>query len=304
MDFRQPLSIKEIAEMLDSECFGDTSQNITGLNEIHRIKEGELVFVDHPKYYEKALNSAATCVLIDQKVEVHAGKGIIVSKDPFRDFNELIQRNHLFQASSQSISNTAQIGINTVIQPNVFIGENVRIGDNCLIHANVVLQANTTIGNNVTIHPNVTIGGDAFYYKNRPTGFDKLISCGGVVINDNVEIGANTTIDRGVTDNTIIGKGTKIDNLVQIGHDTIVGEKCLIAAQVGIAGCSTIEDGVTLWGQVGVGSDITIGKNAVVLGQAGVTKSIEGDKTYFGVPIDEARNKYKELAVLRKLAKE
>ena len=130
-----------------------------------------------------------------------------------------------------------------------------------------------------------------------------MYSCGRVIIEDHVEIGALSTIDKGVTSNTIIKKGTKMDNQVHIGHDTIVGENCLFAAQVGIAGCVTIEDNVILWGQVGIPSNLTIGKGAVVLGQSGVTKNLAPDKTYFGSPAHEARAKFKELASLRKLPK-
>jgi UDP-3-O-[3-hydroxymyristoyl] glucosamine N-acyltransferase len=303
MDFSNPKTIAELAKALNKACFGDVNQTITGLNEIHRIKTGELVFVDHPKYYDKALTSAANCILINQEVEVPAGKGIIVSDDPFRDFNELINQHSLFISAQANISSTAIIGKNTVVQPNVFIGENVTIGNNCIVHANVVLQANTVLGNNVIVHANTTLGGDAFYYKKRPSGYDRLISCGKVVVENDVEIGSNCTIDRGVTDATIIGEGSKLDNLIQIGHDTVIGKQCLIASQVGIAGCVVVEDNVTIWGQVGVGSGLTIGKNAVVLGKTGVTKSIGPDKTYFGLPVDEARNKFKEIAAIRKLAK-
>ena len=303
MDFSNPKTIAELAKALNKGCFGDVNQTITGLNEIHRIKTGELVFVDHPKYYDKALNSAANCILINQEVGAPAGKGIIVSDDPFRDFNELINQHSLFISAQANISPTAKIGKNTVIQPNVFIGENVIIGNDCIVHANVVLQANTIVGNNVIVHANTTIGGDAFYYKKRPSGYDRLISCGKVVVENDVEIGSNCTIDRGVTDATIIGEGSKLDNLIQIGHDTVIGKQCLIASQVGIAGCVIVEDNVTIWGQVGVGSGLTIGRNAIVLGKTGVTKSIGPDKTYFGLPVDEARNKFKEIAAVRKLAK-
>ena len=128
-----------------------------------------------------------------------------------------------------------------------------------------------------------------------------LHSCGRVVIEDHVEIGALCSVDKGVTGDTLIKRGTKIDNQVHVGHDTVIGENCLFAAQVGIAGCVIIEDDVTLWGQVGVPSDLTIGKGAVVLGQSGLTKNLEGNKTYFGSPAVEARTKFKELAAIRKL---
>jgi UDP-3-O-[3-hydroxymyristoyl] glucosamine N-acyltransferase len=163
------------------------------------------------------------------------------------------------------------------------------------------LYNNITIGDRTIIHANSVIGSDAFYYKTRPEGRDKMNSVGGVVIEHNVEIGAGCTIDRGVSASTHIGAHTKIDNHVHIGHDTIIGQHCLFAAQVGIAGCVTMGDHVVLWGQVGVTSGVHIGEKAVVLGQSGVTKDIEGGKTYFGTPAEEARGKYREMASLRKL---
>ena len=179
----------------------------------------------------------------------------------------------------------------------------MKIGENCIIHPNVIIYDNCIIGNNVTIHAGTSIGADAFYYKKRLEGYDKLLSSGSVVIEDNVDIGALCTIDRGVTANTTIKKGTKIDNQVQIGHDTIVGYNCLIAAQTGVAGCVIIEDNVILWGQVGVTSGVTIGKGAVILGKTGVSKSLEGGKTYFGSIAQESRKKMQEMAVISRLTK-
>ena len=173
-----------------------------------------------------------------------------------------------------------------------------------MIHPNVTIYDNTIIGKNVCIHANTVLGADAFYYKKRLSGFDKLISCGRVVIEDNVDLGASCTIDRGVTGDTTIKEGTKIDNQVHVGHDTIIGKKCLIASQTGIAGCVIIEDEVTIWGQVGTNSGITIGKGAIILGQTGVTKSVAGEKTYFGTPIAESREKLKEMASIRLFLKD
>ena len=296
-------SLKEIAEIIGTTFVGPDNFPVTGFNEIHVVEKGDVVFVDHPKYYDKALNSNASIVLINKKVDCPEGKGLLISDDPFSDFNKLSKYFNAFQSASKSVSNTAKIGQNTVIQPNVFVGSHVIIGDNCIIHPNVIIYDNCTIGNNVTIHAGSSIGADAFYYKKRPEGYDKLLSSGSVVIEDHVDIGALCTIDRGVTANTTIKKGTKIDNQVQIGHDTVIGRNCLIAAQTGIAGCVVIEDNVTLWGQVGTNSGITIGKGAVILGQTGVTKSVKGGKTYFGTPIEESRKKLKEMAEIKQLLK-
>jgi len=296
-------SLKEIAEIIGTTFVGHEDFPVAGFNEIHVVENGDIVFVDHPKYYDKALESKATIVLINKEVECPKGKALLISEDPFRDFNKLSKYFNPFQSASKSISDTATIGQNTVIQPNVFIGNHVKIGDNCIIHPNVIIYDNCIIGNNVTIHAGTSIGADAFYYKKRPEGYDKLLSSGSVVIEDNVDIGALCTIDRGVTANTTIKKGTKIDNQVQIGHDTIVGYNCLIAAQTGVAGCVIIEDNVILWGQVGVTSGVTIGKGAVILGKTGVSKSLEGGKTYFGSIAQESRKKMQEMAVISRLTK-
>lgn len=300
MKFPKGQTLKEIAKIIESDYVGVDDFPVLGMNEIHVVESGDIVFVDHPKYYDKALQSSATIILINKEVGCPEGKALLISEDPFRDFNKLTNYFNAFLFASKSISDTAYIGENTIIQPNVFLGNNVVIGSNCLIHANVTINDNCIIGDNVTIHSGTVLGSDAFYYKNRPEGYDKLISGGKVVLENNVDIGANCTIDRGVTGATTIGAGTKIDNLVQVGHDTVIGKKCLIASQVGIAGCVRIEDEVTLWGQVGIRSDITIGKKAIVLGQTGVTKSIEGAKVYAGNPIQEARQQLKEIAFLRK----
>ena len=303
MKFPQKHSLEQIATILSCKFIGNSDFPVYGMNEIHVVTPGDIVFVDHPKYYDKALNSAATIILINKEVECPEGKALLISEDPFRDFNKLTKYFKPFQKSENSISDSAKIGVGTTIQPNTFIGNNVEIGDNCLIHSNVSIYDNTVIGNNVTIHAGSVLGGDAFYYKNRPDGFDKLISGGRVVIKDNVDIGANCTIDKGVTGDTTIGKGTKLDNLIQIGHDTIIGEKCLIASQVGIAGCVVIEDEVTIWGQVGMRSGITVGKGAILMGQAGITKSAKANTIYSGNPAMESRAKLKELALLRQLPK-
>lgn len=301
MKFPKAHSLQEIAKIIDCQYIGSDDFPVLGMNEIHVVEPGDIVFVDHPKYYDKALQSAATIVLINKEVDCPDGKALLISDDPFRDFNKLTNHFKPFQSASVAIAESAKIGEGTVIQPNCFVGNNVIIGKNCIIHSNVSIYDNTVIGNNVIIHAGTILGADAFYYKKRPEGFDQLISGGRVVIEDNVGIGALCTIDKGVTGDTTIGEGTKLDNQVHVGHDTVIGKKCLIASQTGIAGCVIIEDEVTLWGQVGTTSGITIGTKAVVLGQTGVTKSIEGGKSYFGTPVEESREKLKQLANVKQI---
>lgn len=301
MKFLNSKTLKEIAHIINCDYVGADDFEILGMNEIHVVESGDIVFVDHPKYYDKALQSAATILLINKVVECPDGKALLISDDPFRDFNKLTNHFKPFKSSNIAISPSAKIGENTIIQPNCFIGNNVSIGNNCVIHANVTIYDDAIIGNNVTIHSGTILGSSAFYYKNRPEGFEQLLSCGRVVIEDNVHIGALCTIDNGVTANTTIGEGSKLDNQVQVGHDTVIGKKCLIASQVGIAGCVIIEDQVTIWGQVGITSGITIGEKAVISAQSGVSKSLEGHKSYFGTPADDFRSKYKEIAYIRKI---
>lgn len=301
MRFPHSVSLHELAKLIGAQAVGANDHAVTGLNEIHRVVTGDLVFVDHPKYYDKALASAATTVLINKVVDCPPGKGLLISDDPFRDFNA-IARHFLPPAfSTAQRGSEVRIAPSAQIHPSAVIGERVVIGENTIIKAGVVIGDDCMIGSDCIIHPNTVIGGDAFYYKRRPEGYEKMYTCGGVEIGDRVEIGALCTIDRGVTAVTRIGSGSKLDNQVHVGHDTLVGENCLFAAQVGIAGCVQVEDNVILWGQVGVPSDITIGKGAVVLGQSGLTKDVEGGKTYFGSPAEEARHKYRELALIRKL---
>ena len=267
-----PTTLKDISEIIKAEFIGDPNHMITGFNEIHRVVAGDVVFVDHPKYYHKALESAATTIIINKKVDCPEGKALIITDEPFTAFNKLTLHFQPKYYSAQPISTTASIGKNTVIMPGCFIGNDVIIGDNCILYPNVVVYDNCHLGNDVTIHAGTIIGSDAFYFKNRKSHFEPLNTCGRVVIKDQVVIGANCTFDKGVTADTLIGKGTIIDNMVHIGHDVIVGEMCLFAANVAIAGCCTISNHVTMWGQVGISSDINIGNGAVIQAQSGVGK--------------------------------
>jgi len=304
MKFNAPIPVTEIAAYIGAELEGNDQQMATGINEIHKVTPGDISFVDFEKYYDKCLRSAATIIIINKKVDCPPGKTLLVLPDPFSAYVKIVKRFRPFEPATKPISDTAVIGKDTIIQPNVFIGNHVTIGENCLIHPNVTIYDHTVIGNNVIIHAGTVIGADAFYFKkraDREVMYDKMESCGRVIIEDDVEIGAGCTIDKGVSGDTIIGRGTKFDNMIHIGHGTIIGRNCLFAAQVGIGGKAHIEDNVILWGQVGVSKDLTIGKGAVVLAQSGVPGSLEGGKTYFGTPVDDARVKMKEVAWLKRI---
>jgi len=300
MKFQRNYSLSEIADLIKAKSIGPNDFLITGLNEIHRVEAGDITFVNVEKYYAKALGSAATTIIIDKEVECPEGKTLLVSDDPFRDYTFLAK---YFRPTPLPLNTRfdqgekVEIGLGTHIHHGVVIGNNVKIGKNCLIYPNVVIYDETTIGDNVIIHANTTVGSDAFYFSN----FSKMHSCGRVILHDWVELGANCSIDRGVSGDTVIGAYTKFDNQVHIGHDTIVGERCIFAAQVAIAGVSKIEDNVILWGKVGVTKDIVIGKGAVVMATSGVSKSLEGGKVYFGSPAKENRKILREMAALARL---
>lgn len=300
MKLDNPITLAELASFLSCSFVGDPDHLISGINEIHKVEPGDLVFVDFEKYYNKALNSLATTILIDKQVECPEGKALLVSNNPFDDFNKL---NRHFRPESLNTGHMrfTKIDPSSWIAQNVSIGDFVKIGKNCKIHAGVVIQSHTEIGDNVIIGPNTVIGHYAFYYKKRPEGFDRMHSCGRTIIHDDVEIGAQCSIDKGVTGDTVIGKGTKIDNQVHIGHDTTIGENCLFAAQVGIAGCVTIKNRVTIWGQVGIASDVVIHDGVTVLAQSGVNKDLEEGKTYFGSPAGDARVKFREMAAIKRM---
>ena len=300
MNFLEEISLKEVSRILNRHYLGKDEHLIFGMNEIHNVQKGDLVYVDHPKYYDKALNSLADTIIIDKKIQVPENKAIIISDNPFADYNKLAKM--FFPEYYPKKSQIPQdIHSTAIVYPNVYIGENVSIGAHTKIYSGACIMDNVSIGENVSIGPNSVIGHSAFYYKQNGSSHEQMHSIGKVEIRDHAEIGALCTIDKGVSASTIIGVGTKIDNQVHVGHDTIIGQNCLIASGVGISGCVTIEDDVKIWGQVGCASNVTIGAKAIILGQAGVTKSIEGNKTYFGTPCKESLQKFKELAALQKL---
>ncbi len=304
MRFANPVPLTQIAALINAELIGNTTDSASGINEIHKVEKGDLVFVDHPKYYDASINSAASFIIINKKTDFPEGKALLITADPFEAYQTIVNHFRPFSPSMEMIGDSSSTGEGTVIMPNVYIGNHVLIGKNCIIYPNVTILDHCVIGDDVIIQAGATIGSDAFYYNkktNREIHYKKMMSCGRVVVENGVEIGAGCTIDRGVSGDTLIGAGTKIDNLVQIGHDTVVGKNCLFAAQVGIAGATTIEDNVILWGQVGVSKTLTIGEGAIIYAQSGVKDSIAGGKVYFGSPVEDAREKMKELIWIKRI---
>ncbi|HEX2607453.1 MAG TPA: UDP-3-O-(3-hydroxymyristoyl)glucosamine N-acyltransferase [Flavisolibacter sp.] len=304
MRFEKPVPLTTIATLIGAEIIGNADRMASGINEIHKVEAGDLVFVDHPKYYEKCINSAASYIIINQKTEFPSEKSLLLVADPFEAYLKIVQHYRPFQPLTHTISATARIGTNTVVMPGAVIGNEVIIGDHCVIYPNVVIMDHCIIGNHVMIQAGTVIGSDAFYYNkktNREVHYKKMLSCGRVVVEDYAEIGANCTIDRGVSGDTVIGAGSKLDNLIHIGHDTVLGKNCLLAAQVGIAGATTLEDNVILWGQVGVNKTITIGQGAEVMGQSGVTNTLAPGKKYFGLPAEDAMQKKRESVWVKRI---
>ncbi len=301
MKFERAYPAREINTLINAQLIGEETTEITGINEIHMIEPGDITFVDHPKYYDKVLQSNATAIIINKEVTCPKNKVLFYTEDPFAAYIAIVKIFRPFIPATAMIADTAVIGKGTQLQPGVFVGNHVKIGQNCIIHANVTINDYCEIGNNVTINSNTVIGGDAFYFKRRPDHYDKMLSCGRVIIHDNVEIGASCTIDRGVSGDTVIGHGAKLDNLIQIGHDTVIGKNCLIASQVGIAGVTVIKDNVTIWGQVGIQKDIVIEEGVEILAKSGVRKSLKANTVYFGIPVAVAKDKMKELALIKNL---
>ena len=304
MRFERPVSLIEIAKIIDAKIIGNAEASATGINEIHKVEKGDLVFVDHPKYYKKCIDSAASYIIINEETTFPSEKALLMVDQPFEAYQEIVNYFRPFTPSLKNISDTASIGKDSIIMPGAYVGNHVSIGSSCIIHPNVVIMDYCVVGNNVIVQAGTVIGSDAFYYNkktDREVHYKKMLSCGRVLIENDVDIGAGCTIDRGVSSDTIIGTGTKMDNLVHIGHDTVIGKNCLFAAQVGVAGATTIGDNVILWGQVGVSKTLNIGNGAEVYAQSGVPASIEGGKKYFGTPVQEAALKMKELVWIKRI---
>jgi UDP-3-O-[3-hydroxymyristoyl] glucosamine N-acyltransferase len=304
MRFDPPIPLTTIAQLIGAEIRGNKNGLVTGINEIHKVEHGDLVFVDHPKYYATCIASAASYIIIDKQTEFPEDKALLLVDQPFEAYLKIVRHYWPFSPSTKMISDSAVIGDGTVIMPGAFIGNHVQIGRDCIIHPNVNILDYSLIGNNVIIQAGTVIGSDAFYYNKKPNreiAYKKMESCGRVILEDAVEIGANCTIARGVTHDTVIGKGTKFDCLIHIGHDTVIGRNCLFASHVVVAGGVTIEDNVTVWGQVAINKTLTIGENAILLGKTGVVSSIAGNKTYWGTPAREAGLVQRELVWIKRI---
>lgn len=302
MKFSEPIPIISLAEKYNLQIKGNASLIATGINEIHKVKKGDITFVDYEKYYQQSLQSDATIIIIDKEVDCPPGKALLICKDPFNVYEDIVSSHRPFQPLNGKPLMNQDIDPSVIVERNAIIGNNVTIGKDSYIQAGAIIHSDVIIGERVMIQSGAIIGTDAFYFKKGKEGYTKWTSGGRVVIEDDVVVGAGCTINKGVSGDTVIGAGTKMDSQIHIGHGAVIGKNCLLAAQVGIAGKTIVGDNCVIYGQVGIGQNLTIGEGATILGKSGVTKSLEGGKTYFGYPAAEAREKYKELATLRMLA--
>jgi UDP-3-O-[3-hydroxymyristoyl] glucosamine N-acyltransferase len=328
-------SLRDLAEKLGCHLFGDSSITVTSVSSLQSATSQSLVFVEDVQYLDAALGSSAAAVIVGEFVAgdfaISANKPILISPQPRLAFARAArllrnpERNHgihpsaIVPASVKLGQNVAigarvilgeniKVGDETTIGPGSVIGDNVVIGSYCRIDANVTVYAGTTLGDRVIVQAGVVLGSEGFgYVRDAQTGrYEQSPQIGRLIVEDDVEIGANSTIDRGALDETRIRRGTKIDNLVQIGHNVQIGENVVIAAQTGLSGSVTIEDNVVIGGQVGIGDHARVEAGAMLGGQCGILpkKVLRGKGVVFwGTPARPVREYLKELAFLSRSAK-
>jgi UDP-3-O-[3-hydroxymyristoyl] glucosamine N-acyltransferase len=322
------LKLRDIADRLECRLEGDGEIDIQRVAGIEQAGPGDLTFFANPRYSAQLQATRASAVIVGDGAEARpsAGVAILRAKNPYLVFAQAVE---LFEpapsavpgihrladvaptatiaadasiAAFVSIGDGARVGARTVVRPHVTIGSGAVVGDDCVLHARVSIRERVSIGSRVIIQDGAVIGSDGFGFARRADGTHyKIPQIGGVVIEDDVEIGANTTIDRPAVGETRIGAGTKIDNLVQIAHGVKVGRDVLLAAQVGIAGSTTIEDRVTLAGQVGVAGHLTLGKGVIASAQTGIPNSIDAGTFVSGYPAIENRDWLRASAIFRRL---
>jgi UDP-3-O-[3-hydroxymyristoyl] glucosamine N-acyltransferase len=322
-------TVKKIAGLVDGEVVGDGSIKISGASGIKEAKQGDITFLANPKYFSLMENTKASAIIVPRELKNRPmDRTVIVADNPsiaFARFVEILAPNEVVKPQGISplavIGKNVRRGKNVAIQPFVVIEDNVQIGDNAVVYSGVYIGHHTSIGKNVIIYPNVSvreyttigdrviihsgtvIGSDGFGFATVKGVHHRIPQIGTVVIEDDVEIGSNVTIDRARFDKTLIGRGTKIDNLVQIAHNVCVGENSVIVAQTGISGSVQIGSNVTLAGQSGVIGHIKIGDNVVVAARSGVTKSIEDNMCVSGFPARSHNEEKRIKASIQRLPK-
>ena len=320
------LSSLEISKILEGELVGNADIILTGAAGLEQATATDISFVSNPKYLKLQQTTKAGLLLVGFKPENLSTPYIVVKNTylAFAKILSIIEKENKVNSpigvhksavvyTNVTLDPTASIGPNcviesgtnigknTVIKAGVYIGENVKIGSDCLIYPNVTLRERVTLGNGVIVHAGTVVGSDGFGFVPGKDGHFKIPQIGTVEIGDNVSIGANVTIDRATTDKTIIGSGTKIDNLVQIAHNVQIGKNCFIVAQTGIAGSAKIGDGVTVAAQAGVMGHITIGDGSTIAGRAGVIADVAPGEVVSGFPARPHREVLKSYAIINKL---
>ena len=319
------MKLRDIAERLECRLEGDGEIEIHRVAGIEDAGPGDLTFFTNPKYVRALRATGASAVILSEKAEAAPCAMLRVSH-PYLAFARAVElfvdRNRppagihrLADVAATAnvapdavigpfvvIGDQARVGARTIVYPHVTIGPGAQIGEDCIIHARVSIRERVQIGNRVVLQDGAVIGSDGFGFATKPDGsHHKIPQIGAVVVEDDVEIGANAAIDRPAVGETRIGAGSKIDNLVQVAHGVTIGRNVLLAAQVGIAGSTTIEDSVTLAGQVGVSGHITIGKGTIATAQTGIPNSVEPGSFISGYPAITNRDWLKSSAVFRKL---
>ena len=323
------LTIQELAVLCDALAIqGDSQTVIHSTADIKSAGAQQLTVLSDARYAHYLPEcQASACIVKEHAIPENVPETLtlLVCKDPEISFINAVNALHptkvypnyiapqsviapsaelprqLYVGAFASIGEQTQIGNNTVILNGVYIGNNVKIGDNCCFHPQVVIYDDTEIGDNVVIHAGTVIGADGFGYKNRNDQHIKVPHVGNVIIGDNVEIGANTCIDRGAFGSTTIGAGTKIDNIVQIGHNNVIGNNVIICGQTGISGSCTIEHNAILAGSSGIADHINIGHHAVIMARSGISHDVAPGTQVFGSPAKDRKIAWKELAALGKL---
>lgn len=318
-------TLAEIAEIVDGEVVGDKNLVITGLSGIKEARQGDLTFMVNPHYFPLAKTTQASAIITPRHIEI-PGKPIIRTDNPSLGFariaawmakedvcrpcgihptaviaSDAVIGKNVALGPYTVVEQGARIGDQTVIYSGCYVGHHTLIGKECLIYPHTTIRERITIGDRVIIHSGTVIGSDGFGYVQVNGAHEKIPQLGTVVIHDDVEIGANVTIDRARLNETVIGRGTKIDNLVQIAHNVIIGEHCIIIAQSGVSGSTVIGNGVILAGQVGVHGHLTIGEGAVVASRTGVTKSVAPHTKVSGFPAQPYMKEQRLHASLRQM---
>jgi UDP-3-O-[3-hydroxymyristoyl] glucosamine N-acyltransferase len=319
------LKLRDVADRIECRPEGDGELDIRRVTAIEDAGPGDLTFFANPKYAAELRHTRASAVILGEHAEA-APCAMLRVTHPYLAFARAMELfsgatrppagvNRLADVAASatiaadasigpfvSVGEGAVIGARTIIHPHVTIGEGARIGDDCVIHARVSIRERVEIGNRVVLQDGVVIGSDGYGFARAADGtHHKIPQVGGVVIEDDVEIGANSAVDRPAVGETRIGAGTKIDNLVQVAHGVTIGRNVLLAGQVGIAGSSTIEDDVTLAGQVGVSGHITVGKGTIATAQTGIPNSVEAGSFISGYPAIPNRDWLKASVIFRKL---